>query len=138
MPHYLQLFSNKIFKLSTMEETFPLMLIDLENQKPTQINKASLTLNDNGLIYETSFFADEPIDDTDKTLGIESVFNAFTIFAKKDKVSGIEKSYVPSAKCWKLIIVIVGFAVDIKVYFKRESQATELYDKIYTWLNNGE
>ena len=119
-----------------MGEVIAIPLIELSNQKPTSVNKASITLNDKGLIYDVSFFADEPIDENDKQLGVENVFNSFTIFAKKDRVSGLEKSYAPSGKCWKLLIVIVGFGTDIKLYFKRESQATELYDKVYNWLNS--
>lgn len=119
-----------------MEEVITLPLIELSNQKPTSINKASITLNDKGLVYDVSFFADEPVDENDKQLGTENVFNSFTIFAKKDRISGMEKSYIPASKCWKLIIVIVGFGTDIKTYFKRESQATELYDRIYNWLNS--
>jgi hypothetical protein len=108
--------------------------IDLENQKITESIELSIEIRDNSIVYTGRFYADEPKDTEDKNLGWENVFNSFRLVAAKDKISGIEKNWLPKAKRWTVYIFVDGIAADIKVYFKRESEAETFFDKLHKWL----
>lgn len=108
--------------------------LDLENQKITDFTELSLEIRDNSVLYTARFYAEEPIDEDDKSLGWENVFNAFSLVASKDKISGIEKCWLKVAKKWGVYIFVSGFDNDIKAYFKRESEAEAVYQKLHNWL----
>ena len=108
--------------------------IDLENQKITEFIELYLEIRDNSVSYTARFYADEPKDEDDKNLGWENVFNSFCLVASKDKISGIEKAWLKESKKWTVYIFVTGFANDIKTYFKRESEAEALYQKLHNWL----
>lgn len=108
--------------------------LNLENQKVTESIELSIEIRNNCIIYTGKFFADEPKDVEDKGLGWENVFNSFRLVAAKDKISGIEKSWLPNAKKWIVYIFVDGIAADIKVYFKREGETEVFFDKLHKWL----
>lgn len=108
--------------------------IDLENQKITDFTELSLEIRDNSVVYTARFYADEPKKEDDKDLGWHNVFNSFTTIASKDCIAGIEKSWLSQAKRWAVYIFVSGFANDVKTYFKRESEAEELFNKLHKWL----
>lgn len=108
--------------------------IDLENQKITDFTELSIEIRDNSILYTAKFFADEPVNNDDKELGWNNVFNSFQLIAAKSKIAGIEKSWLPAAKKWSIYIFVEGFANDIRMYFKRESEAAALFSKLHKWL----
>lgn len=108
--------------------------IDLENQKITDFTELSLEIRDNSVCFIVRFYADEPIDTNDKSLGWENVLNCFKVVASKQNIAGIEKSWVNTAKKWGIYILIDGFTNDIKFYFKRESEAESIFTKLHAWL----
>lgn len=108
--------------------------IDLENLKITDFTELSLEIRDNSIVYTAKFYADEPKNIDDKELGWENVFNSFRLVATKIKIAGIEKSWITHAKKWGVYIFVDGIAADIKVYFKRESEAEALFEKLHKWL----
>lgn len=107
--------------------------IELENQKIKECTEFYLELRDNSIEYCGRFYADEPNDENDKSLGWDSVFNCFKTVARKSNVAGIEKTYT-KYNYWGIYITISGFASDMKLFFKRESEAQEVFDKLHTWL----
>lgn len=107
--------------------------IELENQKIKECTEFYLELRDDNILYACRFYADEPKDENDKTLGWESIFNCFTTVARKSSIAGIEKVYT-KYKYWGVYIMVNGFANDMKIFFKRESEAQELFDKLHKWL----
>lgn len=108
--------------------------IDLENQKITDFTELSLEIRDNSLAYTARFYADEPKEENDKGLGWHNVFNSFRTIASKNNIAGIEKSWLSQAKKWAVYIFVNGFANDMKMYFKRESEAEEVFNKLHKWL----
>lgn len=108
--------------------------IDLENQKVTDFTELSLEIRDNSVMYTVRFYADELKDENDKGLGWENVFNSFKLIATKQNIAGIEISWLNHAKKWSVLILVNGFSNDIKIYFKRESEAQSLFDKLHKWL----
>lgn len=108
--------------------------VDLENQKITDFTELSLEIRDNSIVYTAKFYADEPINTDDKELGWQNVFNSFRLIAAKTKIAGIEKSWINHAKKWGVFVFVDGFANDIKMYFKRESEAEALFEKLHKWL----
>lgn len=113
----------------------PVTPITLKYQKPTEIKDSFIELFDNYLYFKLEFFADEPIIDDDLESGWESVYNSFEWTVLKKNISGLEKSQTKDKK-WKVLIVISGFANDLKVYFKSQTAAQELFDKLEDWLLN--
>lgn len=118
----------------TVIEKINIPRIDLENQKITEFMELSLELRNNSVAFITKFYADEPVNADDKDLGWENIFNSFKVIASKDKISGIEKSWLKDAKKWGIYILVTGFTNDIKVYLKREREAEEVFDKLHKWL----
>lgn len=108
--------------------------IDLENQKITDFTELSLEIRDNSVMYAARFYADEPKDENDKELGWHNVFNRFRLVASKSNIAGIEINWLNHAKKWSVLILVDGFQNDIKMYFKRESEAQSLFDKLHKWL----
>lgn len=108
--------------------------INLENQKVTDFTELSLEIRDNSVVYTARFYADEPRDESDKELGWQNVFNCFTTVASKQHIAGIEKSWLSQAKKWAVYIMVDGFTNDIKMYFKRESEAELVFNKLHKWL----
>lgn len=107
--------------------------IKLEHQSPTEVQECYVELLDDRMVYHIRFFADEPVDENDKSLGTKNVFNAFKTVAMKSHIAGFEKTYTTSKK-WGVYIMIIGFASDIKVFFKKEEEATDFFEKINTWI----
>jgi hypothetical protein len=108
--------------------------VDLENQKVTAFTELSLEIRDNSVMYTARFYADEPKNEEDKGLGWENVFNCFKLVAFKQNIAGIEINWLDHAKKWSVLILVNGFSNDIKLYFKRESEAQSLFDKLHKWL----
>lgn len=108
----------------------------LEEQFPTQIDPELnfLELNDNHLIWRVKFFADEPVNPGDKSMGLKNELNDYYILAKREKVSGVEKSIMVGGKRWVIAIILTGFGSDIKIYFAKEQEAENMRDKICKWI----
>lgn len=118
-----------------MPEKIAIQPITLRDQKPTDIKESWLELNDNHISYHIEFYADEYKDENDESLGIENIYNKFDITVLKSFVAGVEKNFTLDKK-WGVFIRIMGFTNDLKVYFRSEQKAQELYDKLYSWLTN--
>src|SRR5690348_13293253 len=117
-----------------MHEKIKITPIDLENQKPGEIQDCFLEFFNTHLNYKLEFYAAEPIDLEDSALGWDNnVYNHYDIIALKSKISGVEKSFTKN-KSWGVFIIVTGFAQDIKIYFKSQTKANDLYDKIVKWL----
>lgn len=116
-----------------MSQKIDIVPIDLECQKPTEVRGCWIELFNNHLEYHIDFFADEPIDQEDLSLGWETVYNGVDTMAMKKNIAGIEVVRTKNKK-WGLFIMIDGFPNDIKAYFNKRSQAQELYHLIYEWL----
>jgi|ERR1051325_7984900 hypothetical protein len=108
--------------------------LDLENQKITDFTELSLEIRENSVMYTARFYADEPKNEADKELGWENVFNSFKLVATKGAIAGIEINWLDRAKKWSVLILVAGFSNDIKMYFKRESEAQTVFDKLHKWL----
>jgi hypothetical protein len=118
----------------TVIEKINIKPIKLESQKIKECTEFYLELRDNSIQYCIRFYADEPVDENDKTLGWETIFNCFKTVARKSNVAGIEKTYT-KYKYWGIYIMVSGFANDMKLFFKRESEAQELFEKLNKWLH---
>lgn len=118
-----------------MTEVIHIDLIKLSEQAPTEVTTSEIIISDLGLKYSARFYADEPIDSDDEAMGYKNVYNCFDVFARVEKIAGIEKSYSSKNKCWQIGIIVYGFQNYINLFFKKESAATEIFDKLYRWLN---
>jgi hypothetical protein len=118
----------------TLPDKINLQGINLENQKITDFTELSLEIRDSSVVYTARFYADEPIDTNDKELGWHNVFNSFKVVAARNNIAGIEKSWLNDAKKWAVYIFVNGFSIDLKMYFKREGEAQNVFDKLHKWL----
>lgn len=120
-----------------MSEKIIITPIVLKDQKPTETKECFIELFEQYLQYRMEFFSTEPVNIDDHEMGWnEGVYNNFDIIAVKAHVSGIEKSYT-SDKKWGIYIIINGFEKDLKVFFKTQAPAIELFDKLKNWRFNG-
>lgn len=114
----------------------PITPLTLENQRPTDDpNHCYLEITPNYILSYLSFWAEEPKNNDDKMMGWERVYNHFETYAMRDNIAGVEKQWMPKAKKWGVYIMVNGFASDIKIFFKKESEATELLSTIVQWLD---
>ena len=114
-------------------EKIPIAPLALREQKPTEIKEGYVQLFPTYLFYKIEFFADEPIISNDPESGWENVFNSFDIIALKKNIAGLEKSFTSSKK-WVVIVLVKGFSNDLKIYFKTQLLAQQLFDKLQKWL----
>lgn len=118
----------------TVIEKINIKPVSLEDQKLTDVTELFIEIRDNSLYYSCRFYADEPKNPDDKELGWNNVFNRFRTIASKDKIAGIELNYLPNARKWGVYIMVTGFTSDIKVFFKKESEANAVLEKLHAWL----
>lgn len=118
----------------TVIERINIEPVNLEDQKITEVTELYLEIRDNSLFYSCRFYADEPVNEDDKELGWVNVFNRVKNVAFKERIAGLELQYIAKSKKWGVYILVVGFANDMRVFFKKESEANELFDKLHKWL----
>lgn len=107
--------------------------IHLKNQKPTEIRECYFELFKEYLTYKVEFLADEPIDVEDHDLGWkENVKTSIDSICLKKHIVGIDKSITADDK-WR-VVVISDRDMEIKVYFRSEVPAQQLFDKLKYWL----
>lgn len=114
-------------------EKIPIAPLALTEQKPTEIKEGYIQLFPTYLFYKIEFYADEPIIRNDLESGWENVFNSFDIIALKKNIAGLEKSFTGNKK-WVVIVLVNGFGSDLKIYFKTQLLAQQLFEKIQKWL----
>lgn len=119
-----------------MSETIAIKPIDLERQKITEPIFLFIEFHDHYLIYRAKFYADEPKGD-DEALGWQNQFNDYETYARKEFIAGVEREWVKKTKVWMITIYVNGMSYDIKLYFKRESECANVFNKItsYLWPN---
>jgi len=108
--------------------------VDLEDQKITEFHELYLEIRDNSLFYSCKFYADEPKDPDDKKIGWKNLFNRVQNVAGKDRICGIEKSFIANTNHWGVYVMVDGFAQEIRVFFKKETEATKVFDILHAWL----
>lgn len=108
---------------------------DLSEQFPIQIDheKCFLELNENHLIWSYSFIAEEPVDPSDKKMGLHQVPNACELVILKKFIVGVEASLTISGKRWSLVILVEGIQDPI-LYFKKETDCKIMQEEILKWL----
>ena len=111
--------------------------VSLSNQKITEDKGCELHLNEDHVKYIIRFQADEPKDMNDHDLGWESAPSDFEIIALKKNIAGIEKALTLKPRRWQIAIIVTGFANDLKLYFLKQEEAQDIFDKIQTYLLDG-
>lgn len=120
----------------------PFKLISLENQEIVEAKEAYLELLDDHLLWITHFIAEEPINIDDKMMGSREVENCWRVLVLKSNAVGVDKILTHAEDpengslkyTWKIMISIMGMNDDIRMYFKKESEAEDFYQKISAWI----
>jgi hypothetical protein len=114
----------------------PLTPCNLSAQFPTKIEKEKcfLHLLDDRVFYSMYFWADEPKNKEVPEEGLKEERTAIEILAFKKSVVGVEKTLAVSGKRWIVSIILWGFSIDIQMYFPKEPEATDVQQKLITWL----
>lgn len=108
----------------------------LINQKPTDITHAFIDFQEPYFTYNVRFHADELKDVNDLSLGYENILNIYEIHVPRLKVCGFEKSWLPTVKLFLVSLVVQSFTNDLRIHFKRESEADEFLRVFGDWLYN--
>lgn len=115
-----------------------LKAISLSNQKILEDRGCFIELNDDHIKYVMKFLADEPVNADDKEQGWENIENDFVIIGLKRNISGCERILCRKPTRWRVMFMMVGFAEDIRVYFKKQAEADDFFAKVQTWLLDGD
>lgn len=107
----------------------------LRMQHITELLECFITIYDSGILYQSSFYADEYIDDTDKAMGRENVFVSKKTYVLKQNLVGIEKWWLKIDECWCIYLFCNGMHQDLSWYFKKEEEADELFIKLFNYLH---
>lgn len=106
----------------------------LRNQKMSEDGELRLEFFDSYFKYIGNFYADEPTDREDHSLGWDMVYNYFEVVADKKCVSGFEKSWSHLNEHWSVYIFINGMNDDIKLFFKTQKEADAVMEKLINYL----
>lgn len=118
-------------------EKISIQPIRLKNQKPTEVRECFIELFSTHFRFRMSFIAEEPVDTEDESLGWkDGVRNDYDIVCLKSQVAGIEKSLTADEK-WGVYIFCPVFPDHVRVYFRTEAPAQQLFDKLNNWILNG-
>jgi len=116
-----------------MDNKIVITPIELKYQKPVDIKDCYIELFDTYLKQKFEFNAEEPIIKDDADSGWEDVHNNYEWVVMKRNIAGLEKSFTADKK-WAVRIIVSGFSIDINTYFRSQTQAQVLFDKIQEWL----
>jgi hypothetical protein len=111
-------------------QTIQVKPMNLKNQRMNEDGDLRLEFYDGYFKYIGDFYADEPKDRDDHSLGWEMVYNRFDIVVNKTCISGFEKSWAHQYEHWSVYIFINGIGDEIKLFFKSEKDANEVMDKL--------
>lgn len=117
--------ANEIIQIKPME---------LRNQKMNSDGELRLVFYDKYFTYIGDFFADEPKDTEDHSLGWETIRNYFEIIVDKNAVAGFEKSWNQVHDHWSVYVFVNGMAQDIKLFFKTQLEANAVAEKLTKYL----
>ena len=106
----------------------------LRNQKMSNDGELRLEFYDGYFKYIGNFYADEPKDREDHSLGWETVYNYFEVVVDKRFVAAYEKAWAHSYEHWSIYISVNGMNDDIKLFFKTQKEADAVMDKLTHYL----
>src|SRR5690348_15434 len=101
--------------------------VSLQFQKITEAKEIYLEIYERYIKYVVRFAADEPLIEDDENSGWENIITDFEVIALKKNIAGIEKTYIEKQHHWKVSIMVSGFAFDIQMFFKRQSEMEPVY-----------
>lgn len=107
---------------------------ELKYQKPTEIIECYIKLDKYGMTWYCKFFADQPKDHEDESLGTENVLQHFETFALRSQITGVERGWNTKEHRWGLYVGIKGFDQDIRAFYKSESKSLEHFNIIKNWI----
>jgi hypothetical protein len=114
-------------------EKIDIKLLELEKQKNVEQKHCFIELRTNSLIYEHSFVAEEPEDYDHPELKWETVNNFLRLTIYKPAITALEFCWMDGSKHWKVLMAAKGINGDVRVYFKKKSEAQIFHDKIEKW-----
>lgn len=110
-------------------------LIDLSFEKIREITHSFLELNEHSIKWSIRYYSDNRKDEQDEALGWdEDQFHCFESIILKKFIAGLSKRWLITTKVWCITIIISG-CDDIDIYTKRESEATELFEKLNNYIH---
>ena len=116
-----------------MAELIKIRAINLSKQHPDKdADPVELLIEESYIRYRAKFEADEAGDDP--AMPWEKVFNDIDIIILKKSISGIEKVWIDDQKIFKVSMLCKGFATDLSIYFKRMSEANDVYEKLLKYI----
>jgi len=110
-------------------------LIDLSYERIKEQTHSYLELKENSLKWSVRYISDNRKSDSDEALGWdEDVFHCYTIEVDRKYVRGVSMQWLSVTRVW-LILVILDSVNDISIHRKRESEASELFEKINNYIH---
>lgn len=113
-------------------ERLDFYLPNFPKQKITQRIQSFVELHDKYIRIVYEFFADEPKDYDDESLGWENSFTDLDSWVLKQFIYGIEVSRTINPPRYRLSILHAGNE-SMKIFFRKKEEALEMATKIREW-----
>ena len=120
-------------------EQIEFKMIDLEFEKYIEQKECYVCLHENFFEYKVRYLAETPKDKDETPLIWENEATYYHRFVIKDDITNIDLQNVVNKKAearWVVNIDFRGTATMIRVYFKGESLAKSLLNKLILWRFN--
>jgi len=125
-----------------MTEEITYKVIAMRNQRPKENTTATLILHEDYLEWKADFLADEPKapDNNDHNMGWETIRAFYHIVVTREKVGSLEMEFQQTPERWmdvdidKWGVYIITPGQEIKMWFRTQTKAQEVFNKVRAWL----
>lgn len=109
-------------------------LLSFKEQKVTNRIHSYIELREHWLRVVYEFFADEPKDEHDESLGWKNSFIDYDHWILRENIVGVGVERTENPTRYKVHITVKEFEYPVRIYYKLKTDAQELAKTIRGWL----
>lgn len=107
-----------------------LPIVNLELMQISELIYFQVELHDEFVFRRAKFWADEPVNIEDLSLGWVNQLTMLETVISKDAITGIEMFWLPKAKKFKICVFATGVPNDLELFFNKEKEARAVLDDL--------
>lgn len=116
-------------------------LINLRDQKIPEKATWTITTTDETLFYKHRMKAEERKDDEDETMGWEQFDRCYERLIHRKYIAALDLDFIDTPEKysetdgdkWRVSLSILGSNDDLRMYFRKEEDAREVFSKLQEW-----
>jgi hypothetical protein len=109
-------------------------LFDLPNEKMSEVNECFVELGESYLLFHADYYSTVPKNQDDHSLGWKDRYQKFSIKVRRSNIMSVELEWLEESEMYSVVIEIEGYPVSIRFYFKKESEAKVMRDKLDAFI----